>query len=76
MSVMTTRHQIEFGESVIWTPPPGTGAFFAWGKHAGADMATVPDVMFAAGAVDYCLEGFRRWAPIQQWLVKALATVP
>ena len=33
MSVMTTRHQIEFGESVIWEPPPGTGAFFAWGKR-------------------------------------------
>ena len=46
------------------------------GLYAGADMAPVPDVMFAAGAVDYCLEGFRRWAPIQQWLVKALATVP
>ena len=39
MSVMTTRHQIEFGESVIWTPPPGTGAFFAWGKHTEINSA-------------------------------------
>ena len=39
MSVTSTRHQIEFGESVRWTPPPGTGAFFAWGKHAEADTA-------------------------------------
>ena len=39
MSVTSTRHQIEFGEGVRWTPPPGTGAFFAWGKHADADTA-------------------------------------
>ena len=39
MSVVTYRHHINFGEGVRWTPPAGTGAFFAWGKHAGADMA-------------------------------------
>ena len=39
MSVRSTRHHIKFGEGVRWTPPPGTGAFFAWGKHADADTA-------------------------------------
>ena len=39
MSVTSTRHQIEFGVGVRWTPPPGTRAFFAWGKHADADTA-------------------------------------
>ena len=39
MSVVNNRHNIDFGEGVRWTPPPGTGAFFAWGKHSGADTA-------------------------------------
>ena len=30
--MITARHQIQFGESVHWIPPPATGAFFAWVK--------------------------------------------
>ena len=37
--VSATRHSIEFGESVRWTPPAGTGAFYVWSKIADADAA-------------------------------------
>ena len=29
----TTRHAIEFGESLVWAPPAGTSEFFLWGKR-------------------------------------------
>ena len=38
-STTTTRHDIDFGEGVRWTPPPGTGAFFAWAKVTSNDDA-------------------------------------
>ena len=33
MNSMTTRHQIEFGESLRWEPPAGTAEFYVWGKR-------------------------------------------
>ena len=35
----TNRHRIDFGEGVRWTPPAGTGAFFAWSKLGADDAA-------------------------------------
>ena len=37
--VSTTRHDIDFGEGIRWTPPAGTGAFFVWSKVASDDAA-------------------------------------
>ena len=34
MNVSPTRHNIEFGESFLWVPPPGTAAFFVWAKRS------------------------------------------
>ena len=43
-------------------------------KHAGLDVGTqrpLPDELFTADAVDYCVECFRKVRPVQKWLVAA-----
>ena len=36
----TTRHAIEYGESLVWAPPTGTFEFYLWAKQ-GADGAAM-----------------------------------
>ena len=31
--IPTTRHAVEYGESLRWEPPAGTSEFFLWGKR-------------------------------------------
>ena len=38
-SLTATRHSIDFGESVAWTPPAGAAAFYVWAKTVADDEA-------------------------------------
>ena len=38
-SVNTTRHNINFGEGIKWTPPAGAASFYVWVKHSAVDSA-------------------------------------
>jgi uncharacterized protein (TIGR02453 family) len=43
-------------------------------RHAGLDVGTqrpLPNELFTADAVDYCVECFRKVRPVQKWLVEA-----
>ena len=37
--VNTTRHDIDFGESLAWTPADGTAEFYVWSKVGAEDAA-------------------------------------
>ena len=38
-SVTATRHHIDFGEPLAWTPPAGAAVFYVWAKTAADDEA-------------------------------------
>ncbi len=38
-SVIPTRHNIDYGETLAWTPPAGTAVFYVWAKVGGDDAA-------------------------------------
>ena len=38
-SVSATRHNIDFGEPLAWTPPAGAAAFYVWAKTVADDEA-------------------------------------
>ena len=38
-SVTATRHNIDFGEPLAWTPPAGAAAFYVWAKTPADDEA-------------------------------------
>ena len=38
-SVTATRHNIDFGEPLAWTPPAGAAVFYVWSKTAADDEA-------------------------------------
>ena len=38
-SVTATRHRIDYGEPLAWTPPAGAAVFYVWAKTAADDEA-------------------------------------
>ena len=49
MRIHPSRHELDFGEGLAWTPPAGTSRYHVWGKTPAFSASTDPEAGRTAG---------------------------